>query len=212
MSDSCNIYMESNLLENISDEELCGRVAQSDSRAETELVRRYGQLVRACARPLFLAGGDSEDLIQEGMLGLLTAIRGFDPGRDAAFRTYAEICIRSRLLTAIRAAQGGKHSPLNRSISFEPPLFDGSSVNPFSNVESPEDVIIGREELKERLDALKGQLSELEASILPLYLNGLSCREIAGRVGRSQKSVDNAVQRIRRKVARQFSSGVSSES
>ena len=80
------------------------------------------------------------------------------------------------------------------------------------SVESPEDVIIGREELKERLDALKGQLSELEAQILPPYLNGLSCGEIAQRVGRSQKSVDNAIQRIRRKVARQFSSGVSSES
>ncbi len=176
------------------------------------MVRRYGQLVRACARPLFLAGGDSEDLIQEGMMGLLTAIRGFDPGRDATFHTYAEICIRSRLFTAIRAAQGGKHAPLNHSISFEPPLFDGTNAHLLSSVESPEDVIIGREELKERLDALKGQLSELEAKILPLYLNGLSCGEIAQRVGRSQKSVDNAIQRIRRKVARQFSSGVSSES
>ena len=195
-----------------SDEALCRRAADGSREAEEALVRRYSGLVRSCARPLFLAGGDSEDLIQEGMLGLLTAIRSFDSGRDASFRTYAEICIRSRLLTAIRAAQGGKHAPLNHSVSFEPPLFDGTSAHPFSNVESPEDVIIGREELKERLDALKGQLSELEANILPLYLNGLSCGEIAVRVGRSPKSVDNAVQRIRRKVARQFSSGVSSES
>ena len=176
------------------------------------MVRRYGQLVRACARPLFLAGGDSEDLIQEGMLGLLTAIRGFDSSRDASFRTYAEICIRSRLYSAIRAAQGSKHAPLNHSVSFEPPLFDGTNAHLLPSVESPEDVIIGREELKERLDALKGQLSELEANILTPYLNGLSCGEIALRVGRSQKSVDNAIQRIRRKVARQFSSGVSSES
>lgn len=209
---SCSSNIQSDSFQNLSDEKLCGSVAQGDARAETELVRRYGQMVRACARPLFLAGGDSEDLIQEGMLGLLTAIRGFDPGRDASFRTYAEICIRSRLLTAVRAAQGGKHSPLNHSISFEPPLFDGTNAHQFSSVESPEDVIIGREELKERLDALKGQLSELEADILPLYLSGLSCGEIAAQVGRSQKSVDNAVQRIRRKVARQFSSGVSSES
>lgn len=199
-------------LEQLPDEALCRLIREQDRPAEEVLAARYHRVVRSCARPYFLAGGDSEDLIQEGMLGLLTAIRGFDPGRDAAFRTYAEICVRSRLLSAVRAAQGGKHSPLNRSISFEPPLFDGTSVHPFSNLESPEDVIIGREELKERLDALKGQLSELEASILPLYLNGLSCGEIAGRVGRSQKSVDNAVQRIRRKVARQFSSGVSSES
>ena len=206
------IDMEVTRFQSLSDEELCQQISNGCREAEDELVLRYGQLVRACARPLFLAGGDSEDLIQEGMLGLLTAIRGFDLRRDTAFRTYAEICIRSRLITAVRAAQGGKHSPLNHSISFEPPLFDGTNAQLFSIVESPEDVIIGREELKERLDALKGQLSELEASILPLYLNGLSCREIAERVGRSQKSVDNAVQRIRRKVARQFSSGVSSES
>ena len=115
-------------LKNPSDEELCLRVAGGDPQAETELVCRYGWLVRACARPLFLAGGDSEDLIQEGMLGLLTAIRGFDSERDAAFRTFAEVCVRSRLLTAVRAAQGGKHAPLNHSISYEPPLFDGTNA------------------------------------------------------------------------------------
>jgi len=207
-----NIGIEDSSLSGQTDEELCAGAARKDPRAETELVRRYGQLVRACARPLFLAGGDSEDLIQEGMLGLLTAIRGFDPGRDAAFRTYAEICIRSRLYTAIRAAQGGKHAPLNQSVSLGPPLFDGTNAHLLSSAESPEDVIIGREELKERLDALKGQLSEFEAQILPPYLNGLSCGEIAARVGRPQKSVDNAIQRIRRKMAKRFMTGVSSES
>ena len=206
------IDMEVTRFQSLSDEELCQQISNGCREAEDELVLRYGQLVRACARPLFLAGGDSEDLIQEGMLGLLTAIRGFDLRRDTAFRTYAEICIRSRLITAVRAAQGGKHSPLNHSISFEPPLFDGTNAQLFSIVESPEDVIIGREELKERLDALKGQLSEFEASILSPYLSGLSCGEIARRVGRSPKAVDNAVQRIRRKVARNFSSSGSSES
>ena len=107
---------------NPSDEALCLSAAQGDPQAEAELVRRYSRLVRVCARPLFLAGGDSEDLIQEGMVGLLAAIRGFDPGRDAAFRTYAEICVRSHMLTAVRAAQGGKHAPLNHSVSYEPPL------------------------------------------------------------------------------------------
>lgn len=199
-------------LEDLSDEGLCLCAAGGDSQAEAELVRRYGQLVRACARPLFLAGGDSEDLIQEGMLGLLTAIRGFDPGRDTAFRTYAEICIRSRLLTAVRAAQGGKHAPLNHSVSFESPLFDGTDPSLFFSAQSPEDVVIGREELRERLEALRGRLSDLEARILLPYLNGLSCGEIARREHLSQKTVDNAIQRIRRKVARQFSSGVSSES
>ena len=196
----------------LPDEELCLGAARGDSQAETELVGRYGWLVRACARPLFLAGGDSEDLIQEGFLGLLTAIRSFDPARDAAFHTFAEVCIRSRLLSAVRAAQGGKHAPLNHSVSYEPPLFDGPNAYLFSSAESPEDVVIGREELKERLEALKGRLSKFEAQILPPYLNGLSCGEIAQRVGRSQKSVDNAIQRIRRKTALHISTGVASES
>ena len=198
--------------DSLSDEALCARAAGGDPRAETELVQRYGRLVRACARPLFLAGGDSEDLFQEGMLGLLTAIRGFDPGRDASFRTYAEICIRSRLLTAVRAAQGGKHAPLNQSISYEPPLFDATNARLVLSAESPEDVVIGREELRERLAALRSQLSELEGQILTLYLSGLSCAEIAKRADRSKKSVDNAIQRIRRKMARGDSSGESSES
>ena len=198
--------------QSLPDEEICLLAGAGNAAAEEELVRRYGRLVRACARPLFLAGGDSEDLFQEGMLGLLTAIRSFEGGRDASFRTFAEICIRSRLYSAVRAAQGSKHSPLNHSVSFEPPLFDGTNAYLFSSEESPEDVIIGREELRERLDALKGQLSEFEANILSPYLSGLSCGEIARRVGRSPKAVDNAVQRIRRKVARNFSSSGSSES
>ena len=176
--------MEQTSYSSPSDEALCQSVAQGDSQAETELVRRYSRLVRACARPLFLVGGDSEDLIQEGMLGLLTAIR---------------------------AAQGGKHAPLNHSVSYEPPLFDGTNAYLFSSAESPEDVVIGREELRERLEALKGRLSKFEAQILPPYLSGLSCGEIAQRVGRTQKSVENAIQRIRRKTALQIS-GVSSES
>ena len=195
-----------------SDEVLCDKVAGGDPQAEAELVRRYGRLVRACARPLFLAGGDSEDLIQEGMLGLLIAIRSFDSGRDASFRTFAEICIRSHLLTAVRAAQGGKHAPLNQSISYEPPLFDATDARLVLSAESPEDVVIGREELRERLAALRSCLSELEGQILTLYLSGLSCAEIAKRAGRSKKSVDNAIQRIRRKMARSNSSGESSES
>ena len=168
--------------------------------------------INRISRSFFLVGGDTEDLIQEGMLGLLAAIRSFNPEKAASFRTYAEICIRSKLVTAVRAAQRDKHLPLNHSISFETPLFDGTSEFLFSSEESPEDVVIGREELQERLDALKGQLSGFEAEILSFYLGGLSCAEIAGRVGKTSKSVDNAVQRIRRKMARQISTGVSSES
>ena len=209
MTNSRSICLESKEFHDLTDEELCALAAQGSSQAENELVSRYSRLVRVCARPLILVGGDSEDLIQEGMVGLLTAIRKYDVGRDASFRTFATVCIRSRLASAVRAAQGDKHSPLNHSISFELPLFDGTDLT--LSVENPEDVIIGREELKERLDALKGQLSEFEASILPPYLSGMSCAEIAKRYDRSQKSVDNAIQRIRRKMARQ-TSGASSES
>ena len=203
---------EPKVLTDLSDEELCAYSAKGNPRAEEELVRRYGRLVRMCARPLFLAGGDSEDLIQEGMLGLLAAIRSYDPGKEASFRTYAEICIRSKLVNAIQAAQRDKHLPLNHSISFETPLFEGTSEFLFSSEESPEDVVIGREELQERIDALKGQLSGFEAEILSYYLGGLICAEIAERVDRSYKSVDNAIQRIRRKIAQNTSSGETSKS
>lgn len=195
-----------------SDEELCRLARKGDSRAEEELVARHVQMVRACARPLFLAGGDSEDLIQEGMLGLLAAIRTFDGGKGNTFRTYAGVCVRNRLRTAVRSAQGGKHVPLNFSVSFEPPLFDEVSEPTFSGGESPEDVIIGREELRELLDALKGKLTPLERQIFSPYLKGLSCTEIARQIDRPQKSVDNAIQRIRRKMVRQLPSGVISGS
>ena len=195
-----------------TDEELIARLRAGEREITDYLIDKYKSLVRTRARALYLVGGDHEDLIQEGMLGLLAAIRGFQSGKETSFRTYAEICVRSRLYAAVRAAQRDKHFPLNHSVSFETPLFDGTSAHLFSSEESPEDVVIGREELRERLDALKGQLSGFEAEILSYYLGGLSCAEIASQVGRSTKSVDNAVQRIRRKVARQLSSGDLSKS
>ena len=195
----------------LSDEQLCARAAQGGADAEELLAARYSRLVRACARPLFLAGGDSEDLIQEGMFGLLHAIRTYDPTRQAQFRTYAEVCIRSRLYSAVRAALRDKHSPLNNYISFETSLFDTAMGSLSIQMDSPEDVLIGKEEWKERTRALKDRLSGFEAKILQLYLSGLSYQEIAQQIGRSPKSVDNAVQRIRRKVARQLTSGDISE-
>lgn len=195
----------------LTDEQLCQLAAsQAESQAEELLVSRYTRLVRMGARPLFLAGGDSEDLIQEGMLGLLKAIRTYDPARQAQFRTYADICIRSQLLSAIRRAACDKHSPLNDYISFETPLFD-TLVFLKDQKDDPETVLIGKEEWKERMGALKDQLSGFEMDILQLYLSGYSYAEIAQRTGKTPKSVDNAVQRIRRKVARQLTSGDISE-
>ena len=193
-------------------EALCSLAPSGDRIAEEALVMRYNRLVRVCARPYFLAGGDSEDLIQEGMVGLLNAIREYDPGKGSSFRTYAETCIRNRILSAIRAAARDKHTPLNHYVSYETPLLDGNTDSyPLSASrqpqQNPEDMLISREERRERLGTLKGQLSGFEAQILDLYLRGLSYVEIASEVDRSPKAVDNAVQRIRRKVAQHLSSG-----
>ena len=198
--------------EQASDETLCRMAAEGCRDAEEELALRYNRVVRKYARPLFLAGGDSEDLIQEGMLGLLKAIREYDPTRAASFRTYAEICIRNRMISAIKAAAREKHIPLNNYISFETPFFDGFTIHDtcgtdYRRLENPEDTMIDREEARERMNVLKGQLSGFEAKILGLYLNGLSYSEMAAEVKQSPKSVDNAVQRIRRKVAQHIHPG-----
>lgn len=180
----------------LSDEALCLMAACGDRRAEEALVMRYMRFTRACARPYFLAGGDSEDLLQEAMFGLLKAIREFDSGRDTSFRTFAEVCVRNRILSAVTAAARDKHAPLNHSVPMEEqPLLEKDHVS------GPEELFITREEEAERLAALNRKLSPLEQRILSLYLHGFSYREIGEQVGRTDKSVDNAVQRIRRKVA-----------
>ena len=190
----------------ITDEELCRRAVSGDRVAEEELVVRYNRLVRICARPYFLLGGDSEDLIQEGMLGLIKAIREYLPGHSASFKTFAEVCVRNRILSAVRAATRNKHTPLNHSVSIETPLFDETSgyysIDTMDHQVDPETLVISREEFRERRQAILSQLSGFEATVLGFYLDGLSCSEIAAQVGRSPKSVDNAVQRVRRKLAR----------
>lgn len=201
----------------IPDEHLCALVATGDKAAEESMVLRYARLVRICARPYFLVGGDSEDLIQEGMMGLLSAIREFSPERKVAFRTFAELCIRRRLISAIRVAAGDKHTPLNTYVSFELSLFVGSQEytplgSALTRQENPEDMIISQEKLRNLTRLIRGQLTELEHSILGYYLSGLSYVEIAKEVNRPTKSVDNAVQRIRRKLARQIQSSEYSES
>ena len=180
----------------ITDETLCARAASGDRAAEETLVLRYSRLVRVCARPFFLAGGDSEDLIQEGMLGLLSAIREF---------------------RSVRAAAGGKHSPLNDYVSLDPSLFLAHQDFTFFGTayhqqRNPEDVVIHEENLSTLEEAIRKGLTGLEAQVLACYLHGLSYAEIAEEVQRSTKSVDNAVQRIRRKIAQYLSRGEYSES
>lgn len=151
-----------------------------------------------------------EDLIQEGMFGLIQAIREYDADKAASFHTYAEICIRNRLFSALRAASRGKHYPLNESISLDTPSFDSSSYTAGTLDPShtdPELLIAERDHVESLLESTRKHLSEFEAKILGYYLEGLSCHEIAKAVGKSPKSVDNAVQRVRRKAAQHIFSG-----
>lgn len=212
----CEWYEHSSApLDQLSDETLCRMAAEGGREAEETLVTRYNRLVRTCARPFFLVGGDSEDLTQEGMVGLIKAVREFDAEKEASFRTFAEICIRNRLYSVLRASAREKHKALNQSVSLDTPYFDSNSYTSGSThlaQRNPEDFLIDREHTAALLAGVRKQLSEFEAKILGYYLDGLSCREIAKTVGRPPKSVDNAVQRIRRKVAQQLLSGDVSES
>lgn len=175
-----------------------------DREAEEQLVMRYMRLVRICARPLFLVGGTPEDLIQEGMMGLLSAIRKYDPEQNASFKTYAELCIRSRLFSAIRSAVSKKHEPINDGQSLEVILSDESKLPLLAYTEffrrSPEEQVLARENENELQKAAKW-LSPLENTVLDLYLRGLSYEDISEQTGKSVKSVDNAIQRIKRKLA-----------
>ena len=162
-------------LENLSDEELCSLSRAGQRQAEDVLATRYHWLVRSCARPYFLIGGDSEDLMQEGMFGLIKAMREFDPQRSSLFRPFAGLCIHQQVCSALRR--------------------------------DPERLLIDREKAASLLENTRKQLSAFEEKILGLFLDGLAYGEIAETVGKPIKSVDNAVQRIRRKVARQLSSG-----
>ena len=189
-------------LETLSDEALCTEVRQGNRDAEEILAARYHRLVRSIAHPFFLAGGDSEDLLQEGMLGLIKAMREYDAEQGAAFATFADVCIRHRLYTVLKAASSGKHKALNQALPLNPSLFDLAFAQ-----NDPELLLIDREKTADLLEYACKQLSAFEAKILGYYLDGLTCREIAQTVGKPPKSVENAVQRIRRKVGRELPQG-----
>lgn len=195
----------------LSDNELQHLASGGDASAENELASRYSRLVRMCARPYFLAGGDSEDLTQEGMLGLLSAIREYDPGAGTSFKTYAELCIRRRLISAVKSASRLKHAPLNEGVSFDEILSEETQSGTAFSGESfrriPEEQVLARESKNNFLSTYSRYLSGLEIEILTYYLDGLSYGEIAQVSGRSSKSVDNAVQRIRNKLARYLNLG-----
>ena len=186
----------------LSDEQLQQLAREGRTDAEEALLTRYVRLVRICSRPLFLAGGDSEDLFQEGMMGLLSAVREYRDNKDCSFKTFAEICIRNRLHSAVRGAMRKKHAPLNDGVPLDVLSDESKSQGHQLLQRDPEEQVLARESADEFLSTYSRCLSKLEASVLDLYLSGLSNSEIAVCLGRDTKAIDNAVQRIRRKLVK----------
>ena len=192
----------------VDDQFLIALAKQGDDQAVEQLVRRYHSFVRLKASSYFLAGGDSDDLIQEGLVGLYKAIRDYRTDRESSFRNFAELCITRQIITAVKTATRNKHTPLNQYVSFssspsgsqgegEPTL---DEFIPGPAVDDPASRVISSEELRALVDCLSAELSELEAEVLALYLDGRPYEEIAERTGRDTKTVDNALQRVKRKV------------
>ena len=181
---------------------------QGDRNAYDRLVRRYHGFVRLKASSYFLAGGDSDDLIQEGLVGLYKAIRDFRTDRESSFRNFAELCITRQIITAIKTATRQKHVPLNGYLSFSQSPNDSSDdgdcslgdVLPGPTTHDPVNQVISAEEVESLTGCLTRMLSDLEGRVLRLYMQGLSYERIANELGCDCKTVDNALQRIKRKV------------
>lgn len=187
--------------------ELLALAKQADIEATERIIQHYSRMVRAIARKYYLSGAEGEDAIQEGMLGLLYAIRSYDPGKERPFGVYARLCVERRLISAWRAASSQKHDPLNYAISLDKsPLEDRIETDQTLEVD-PESLLIHQEEQRESHERLRELLSFFEAQVLSLYLDGLSYEEIAEYLHKPVKSVDNAIQRVRRKTAKLFSLG-----
>ncbi len=189
------------MFETLKDEELISLSRAGKHSAEEALILRYTSYVRSFVRPYFLAGGDSEDLIQEGMIGVIKAISEFDAAHSASFKTFAAMCIRNRIYSAIRHSMRDKNRPLNNYVSLGGEEDESvAALSPDKTVD-PAEQIISEESYRELLSAVSGLLSGFEKKVLTLYLKGLSYAEISKNVNKPQKSVDNAVTRIRRKFA-----------
>ena len=192
----------------MADEEIVALAQQSDGAALEYLLNKYKNFVRSKARSYFLIGADHEDIVQEGMIGLYKAIRDFRPDRLASFRAFAELCITRQIITAIKTATRQKHIPLNSYVSLNKPIYDEESDRTLMDVitedalSNPESMFIDREDL----DAIQGRigemLSDLEKQVLELYMDGKSYQEISEEMGRHVKSIDNALQRVKRKLAK----------
>jgi len=194
-----------------TDEELIALSRQGDRTAEDLLYEKYKQFIRARARSYYLVGADREDIIQEGMIGLYKAIRDYNPEKNDSFGSFAELCVTRQFISAIAAATRQKHIPLNSYVSLNRPMSpDGSErtlidVLSAARVSDPEETLIRQETTKSMEETLFASLSRLERAALAMYLEGRSYVEIAQGLGRSVKAIDNALQRVRRKLEKQLS-------
>uniref|UniRef100_UPI00403F4F62 RNA polymerase sporulation sigma factor SigH n=1 Tax=Sporosarcina sp. FSL W8-0480 TaxID=2954701 RepID=UPI00403F4F62 len=198
----------------LSDEELIVRIQEGGTDALDFLITKYQPFVKMKARSYFMTGGDREDIIQEGMIGLYKAIRDFRMDRLSSFRAFAELCITRQIITAIKTATRQKHIPLNTSVSLDKPVYDEESDRTLLDViggsvlDDPEDLMIHKEDFIQMEGEINKVLSELEKQVLSLYLEGQSYQEISDELNRQVKSVDNALQRIKRKLERHMQVGV----
>jgi RNA polymerase sporulation-specific sigma factor len=192
--------------EALSDEDLLRLHRAGDARAEEALYARYKQVVRSKARTYFLVGADREDIIQEGMIGLYKAVVDYQFDRQASFRSFADLCITRQIITAIKSATRKKHIPLNTYISFNRSVFEGDTELPLidvltsSRISDPEEVLISRENWTAIADSIEHSLTKLERGVLGLYLYGYSYQQIAQQLAITTKSVDNAIQRVKKKL------------
>ncbi|MFV8829642.1 RNA polymerase sporulation sigma factor SigH [Alkalihalobacterium sp. APHAB7] len=190
------------------DELLVEKVREGDSAALEYLINKYKNFVRAKARSYFLIGADHEDIVQEGMIGLYKAIRDYKGDKLSSFKAFAELCITRQIITAIKTATRQKHIPLNSYVSLDKPLYDEESDRTLldvicgTKVTDPEELLINQEEFDD-IELKMGEiLSELERKVLMLYLDGRSYQEISADLNRHVKSIDNALQRVKRKLER----------
>lgn len=188
------------------DEEVVSQAKVGNVRAQEYLINKYRNFVKAKAKSYFLIGADREDIYQEGMIGLYKAIRDFRADRLASFKAFAELCITRQIITAIKTATRQKHIPLNTYISLNKPIYDDESDRTLMDVLSeakisdPEEVVISREEIGCIQNEMEEVLSALEMEVLVSYIDGKSYQEIAYDLDRHAKSIDNALQRVKRKL------------
>lgn len=201
-----NISNKIYLFEDKLDEEVAIEAKKGNARAQEYLMSKYQNFVKSKAKSYFLIGADKEDIYQEGMIGLYKAIRDFKPDKLSSFKAFAELCVTRQIITAIKTATRQKHIPLNTYVSLNKPIYDEESdrilldVLSEARVSDPEELIISKEELNHIQREIGEVLSSLEMEVLMSYLDGKSYQEIACDLDRHAKSIDNALQRVKRKL------------